>query len=499
MKTAIVIGSGLGGLECAFILAKHGMKVIVLERDRQIGGCLRTFMRKDSAGRPHTFDTGLHYVGGLGEGQSLYPLFKYFGLLDLPWKQLDAECFDEVCLVGGANEPAYMQRFPLASGHDLFVDRLAEYFPYQKAALRKYAAFLKGVGDNIFRAFASPNDMNGLFACPAYDFLNGNISDPLLRKVLSGSSLKLELDAEKLPLYVFAQINNSFIQSAWRLGGNGGAMISKSLADSITAMGGTILTNAAVVKIRTDGESEADAVEVIIDGEKTVMPADLVVSDAHPSDTVDLIDDCKAVRKIYRSRFRDLENTYGMFTANIALKTAGYLNKNIFVHRGDADLWHPVPSSTESVMVHFSAADGNVVDLLSPMGLDERHGCGGVHPYYGSKAYEDVKGLKLKECIDLASKALPGLEENIDSVWTSTPLTWEHYTGTPSGSAYGVAKDCRNSMSTVLSPRTPLRNLFMTGQSLNLHGMLGVSMTSVLTCGSVFGIGPLADEILKEQ
>ena len=47
-KSVIIIGSGLGGLECGVILARHGFKVIVLEQDRQIGGCLQTFVRKGS-------------------------------------------------------------------------------------------------------------------------------------------------------------------------------------------------------------------------------------------------------------------------------------------------------------------------------------------------------------------------------------------------------------------------------------------------------------------
>ena len=56
----VVIGSGLGGLECGFILAKAGMQVTVLEKEPQPGGCLQTFRRGGVL-----FDTGLHYVGGL--------------------------------------------------------------------------------------------------------------------------------------------------------------------------------------------------------------------------------------------------------------------------------------------------------------------------------------------------------------------------------------------------------------------------------------------------
>ena len=87
----VIIGAGLGGLQCAYILAKHGQNVCVVEKNAQIGGCLQTFKRGN-----HYFDTGFHYVGGLSEGQPLYRLFEYFQLLKLPWYQLDTNAFDEV-------------------------------------------------------------------------------------------------------------------------------------------------------------------------------------------------------------------------------------------------------------------------------------------------------------------------------------------------------------------------------------------------------------------
>ena len=38
--SVIIIGAGLGGLECGYILAKNGMQVTVLEHEGQVGGCL---------------------------------------------------------------------------------------------------------------------------------------------------------------------------------------------------------------------------------------------------------------------------------------------------------------------------------------------------------------------------------------------------------------------------------------------------------------------------
>lgn len=487
--SAIIIGSGLGGLECGYILAKNGMDVTVLEQDSQIGGCLQTFVR----GRA-LFDTGFHYVGGLDPQGSLYPLFRYFGLTDLPWVQLDSECFDEV-VIGG-------ESFPFASGHGLFAERLAGRFPAEKDGIRKYTAFLKETGDHIFDSFR-PREMTdfytrSLFSRSAYDFLKETISDPLLRKVLSGTSLKMELRAETLPLYVFAQINNSFIQSAWRLKG-GGSLIADSLAGSIRAMGGKVITDACVTSMK---EKDGRIAEVVVNGGEALC-ADWVISSVHPSVTLGLVEDTGCIRKIYRSRMSGLDNTFGMFTANLCLKPGSlpYMNRNVYVHRENADLWNPVPSSTDSVLVNWAvpydgSPDAISIDLLSPMYWSEVEKWSGFPLRHRGEDYVEFKRVKTEACIELASRRLPGLKDAVDRVYTSTPLSYLNYTKTAEGSAYGIRKDWRSPMTTVLTPKTPVRNLLLTGQSLNLHGILGVSMTSVFTCALILGMDAIAPEIL---
>lgn len=486
----IIIGAGLGGLECGYILAKNGMKVTVLEREAQVGGCLQTFRRGAAL-----FDTGFHYVGALKEGESLHKLFSYFDLMNLPWIQLDEDCFDEV-VIG-------KDSFRFANGHQRFEETMGAYFPKEREGLRKYVSFLKQVGDHIFDSFNKQNDgtfTDSLFACSAHEFLNETIKDPLLQKVLSGTSLKMELNASTLPLYTFAQINDSFIRSSWRLRG-GGSQIADKLVESIETMGGEVKTRATVTYIK---EEEGKVVGVTVNDED-YLEADWIISSAHPAYTVSLVGESKKMRRIYRNRIANLENTFGMFTANIRLKPGmlPYQNKNIYIHRSEADLWNVKTMDTESVLVNYSVPEEYSstavnIDLLSPMSWQEVEKWSHYPVGRRGEDYVVYKEEKAEECIRLVERRIPELRGAIDKIFTSSPLSYHSYIASAEGCAYGIRKDYKNPMFTVLTPRTPIPNLLQTGQSLNLHGILGVSMTSFFTCAEILGMDKIV-EIINQK
>ena len=278
-------------------------------------------------------------------------------------------------------------------------------------------------------------------------------SDSLLIDVLSGSCLKTELRRESLPLLAFAHSQKSYIQSSWRLKGDSGLIV-RSLVDDIKRMGGDVVCRAEVTELI---EHEGRIVAALTaNGER--YEADSFISDIHPAQTFALVKDSKVLKKIFRTRMSMLANTYGMYTYSLVLKphALSYFNHNKFVYEGGSVWDEPTAKVMLSCRVPEDGKEDNLLlDLLTP--------CEG-HP------------------MALAEKAVPGLRDMVEQQYVSTPHTWQRFTRTPEGSAYGVRKDCRQPLLTMLSPRTPLSNLLLTGQNVMLHGLEGVVMTAQQTC-----------------
>lgn len=480
----VIIGSGLGGLECAHILSKAGMSVLLLERGTQAGGCLQSYRRHGLA-----FDTGFHYVGGLDEGQSLHSAFRHLGLLHLPWQCLDNH-FDRVTIGN--------QTFSFAQGYDAFVETLTVAFPAERDALNRYADMLKQCGEQQFDALnpqtGESSVLSRFFETSAYQYLTETFHDPLLINVLCGTSLKMELRKESLPLFTFAHGNGSFIESSWRLKGDG-SLIVNSLVDGIRMHGGEIICN---TEVRELVEKDGKLVHAVCSNGE-IYEGNIFISNIHPAVTCNLVKQSSRMKKVYRSRITHLENTFGMFTVSLRIKpqTLRYFNWNQYIYK-EPDVWtfHLKNNPVSGVLVSCRIPeDGSKyvqqVDLLTPMNWSECEQWS--HTEVGRRG-EDYKAMKKRvadECITLAERFIPGLRDRITGCYTSTPLTYRNYTLTPEGSAYGLRKDFRNPIITLLSPRTPIPNLLLTGQNLMLHGLHGVTMTALFTCAEVLGKEPI--------
>lgn len=483
----VIIGSGLGGLECGVILSRSGKRVLVLEREQQPGGCMQSYRRKG-----HSYDTGLHYVGALDEGQSLHDVFNYLGLLNLPWQRLDADGFDQVTIGGDT--------YSFAEGYEAFAEQLAEQFPEEREALHDYARLLQKTEEEEYSALNPDGVFDMEFAAflqntSAYDYLHQTFHNERLINVLSGTSLKMELCQSTLPLFTFAHGNSGFVGSSWRLKGDGNLLV-KSLTDTIRQYGGEVVCGKEVQElIEHDGR-----ITTAVCKNGTSIEGDVFISDVHPAVTCQWVKDSQLMKNVYRRRMSRLDNTFGMFTVSLLLKedTLPYFNHNKFVYQTD-NVWtfYENTDSVNGLMISCRVpedADCNAkpafatqIDLLTPMLWNRCEEWTDTTIGHRGESYLQLKEQLTEECIRLAETVIPNLHTMVKETYTSTPLTYRDYTLTPQGSAYGIRKDYQNPMMTILSPRTPIPNLLLTGQNLMMHGIQGVTATSLFTCAEILG------------
>jgi len=256
----VVIGGGVGGLACAALAQRRGLKVGLLEAHTKLGGCAGYFDRG-----VFTFDVGATALMGLAPGEPIGDLLDMLGV--------DFEAI---------RTPRYRVYLPdrtldVTSDPDAFESASASAFPGRTAARRIFWRLQAVVGTTLFRS------ASGIPRLPARSL--GDLCHDLrilgLRGVLAASTSVLSvLDVLRLLgldddvpfrslvamlLQDTAQAgpetvpfaNASACLQAYRLGMSRPRGGMASLADGIghrfALMGGDLRTAALVDRVETDG------------------------------------------------------------------------------------------------------------------------------------------------------------------------------------------------------------------------------------------------------
>lgn len=497
-KHIIIIGSGLGGLTCGYILAKNGYRVTVLEKNAQAGGCLQCFKRGGVK-----FETGMHYIGSMDEGQILYQYFKYLSLLpDLQLRPLDTMAYDTMLLDG--------IQYPCANGRENFIEQLLQFFPNERQNLCRYYDKIDEIVNSLslyqmqVPKIFSLNNLHYVTSS-ASSFIEEITDDQILRNVLSGNLPMYGGVYGKTSMLFHALIRDFYNKSAYRIVGGSDA-ITASLVKSIRAMGGEVRTLSPVSHINCDSTKVTSV--TLSSGE--VIHGDCFISNLHPARTMELLGDTPLLRKPYRERIKKLRNTISNFTVYIAFKKGKvpYLNTNVFYlnHENAWELENYTPADYPRGFLYMhnscSSSDNSTADaavLISYMRFEE------VEQWKGTKIgrrgadYEEFKQRKAEQLLNELESQFPGTLQNIESYYTSTPLTYLDYTGTEEGSMYGILRDCTEALQSTVSQRTKIPNLYYTGQNINMHGILGVIIGSVITTSEILGMEYLMKQIVEAQ
>jgi all-trans-retinol 13,14-reductase len=491
VKRAVVIGSGVGGLVSANLLAMDGWKVTVLEQHYRAGGCLHRFFRGGIG-----FDTGFHYVGSTRPTELLGRVLRHVGVYDaLEWIALDRDGFDRIRFPG--------LDFDVPAGREAYRDRLVATFPAERDGVDRFMAMLResvaAYGLMHLDLDTPPDAVLPWEERPLADVLDTCFTDPRIKAVLSGQAALYGVKPSHAPFGLHSVVIDHFLESGGYTIRGGGDKLALELVRKLRARGGRLELRATVSSVEVDGRL-ATAVRTD-DGRE--FPAELVLANIHPLNALRLFP-AGVLRPAYASRVEDAQR--GLCHLGFYLQVDGDLgdlgNRNMYAFRSWDVSVIEEPARPGHVPFYFLATPG-LRDATWRSG-SERVAVGlvqadwkaflpweGISPRPGP--YTEYKEALLKSATDEIRCDFPGWR--IAAAEASTPLTTQHYTRSPEGAIYGHYHSVSQMGRYRFPVRTRVRNFMHVGQCVGFPGICGAAMSAYVTCGEVLGLPRLVEEL----
>lgn len=475
----LIIGSGIGGLSTAIILAGLGFDVTVLEKNRRPGGLLRSYTRDGIE-----CEVGVHYLGSLDRGQILRRFFDYLGVTDkIPVTRMGEDgIIDRYLFEPDTHQPAI---FDLPPGMDRFEEQLRVTFPGEQKQIDEIIKPIYKAADQLHALDFLDIDGNDFSLLDQCRSLGGILDDlqvsPRLRSVLAIASSWIGVPLGDCPAFYHNMALASYVSSSWRLGCSGSTM-ADVLAERLRELGGKIRTGAQVERIMV--QSKVVTGLQLSSGEE--LAGGTVIGAVHPKVVLDMLPQKGAVRPSYRQRISGIKDTHGIFSVHARIDADAHPELPYNIFKIDTDRRGNVPDLRYYQIRKCERKGTNLLSILTS-GRDElwkpwaETGTGHRGQEYAN-AKMDLAGQLIREAEDLLSP-FKGLE----ILDTYTPLTLRDWVNTPGGSAYGVQRSASQMLATALLNRTPVKGLYLAGQNVMAPGIIGTIMGSFSTVQLLLG------------
>jgi all-trans-retinol 13,14-reductase len=511
---AIVIGSGIGGLSVAAIMAKlAGKRVLVLERHYTAGGFTHTFRRPG-----YEWDVGIHYIGEVSTpGKGMRRAFDFITDSQLDWADM-GDVYDRFII----DDRAY----DFVKGRERWRETMHGYFPNESRAIDLYLEKVDAAakkGQLFFAEKALPSFVSTLFGglmrrpllkdarLTTREVLESLTQNQELIGVLTGQYGDYGLVPAESSFVIHAMMFRHFLRgAAYPVGGS--SRIASTILPVIESAGGEVVTNAEVAEIIVE-KGRAVGVKLADDGRELRAP--VVISDAGVRNTLGrLLPPKVADAEGLKDKLDVIEPSIAHVSLYIGLE-----GTTSDLELGKTNLWvYPSPHHEQNVQRFRDDINAPLpgVYLSFPSAKDpdfERRYPGRstieaitFTPYEWFKPWEntawkkrgaDYEELKTKlseRLLDTLYKHAPATRGRVDIAELSTPLTTKNFANHPTGEIYGLAHTPERLEQRWLQPRTPIKGLYLTGADVCSAGLVGALMGGVLCSSAVLGrnvLGPV--------
>lgn len=503
---SIVIGSGMGSLTTAAILAKEGQKVLVLERHYTAGGFTHIFKRKG-----YEWDVGIHYIGEVQRPNSVVKkLFDYITDSQLKWADM-GDVYDKIIIGNKA--------YDFVKGTQNFKNKLSEYFPKEKKAIDTYVSMVFAAtkaNGNFFAEKALPKWMRFFVKKKmqkpffkfsdktTYEVLSSLTSNSELIKVLSGQYGDYGLPPKQSSFIMHAAVaRHYFSGGSFPIGGS--SQIAKTTDKVIEKAGGTILVNAEVAKVLIKNNK---AIGVKMKDGKEFFAKNIISGAGIVTTYNKLLPEKIVVKHELKKQLEKINPSVAHACLYIGLKGSPeelQLPKtNYWIYQDDVDHDTAVDRYLKDIKAPFPVVYISFPSAKDPDWSNRYPGKSSIDiitllPY---EIFEDWKESnwmkrgeeynKLKEKIaqrllQELYKKMPHLEGKVDCYELSTPLTTAHFVNYEKGEIYGLDHTPKRFHQDFLQPRTPIKNFYLTGQDIVTAGVASALFSGLITTAAMLG------------